>query len=717
MKKSLLVLLTGIIVCFFAGRGRGYANVSIKDSINHYLSVAESFRQTDLYKAEELVSRALDFARKIHEDSSITYLSNKEAKILRLRGSLTSDEYTSNALDSAHQSYNDSIIAHISLRKALILNARGKLTEALPLIDSTKAVFERQNNKHLLAQASLIKGIVLMNTGIAQDAAKELYYATSYPDSSDSLFYARALIQLALLHYYQHPLEKPEKTNNYLLKASALFSKSPYLNHQALGLNYGAIWHILFGDPQKAFSMLEKAIDINETLNNHFNLCINNHNLGFFSNEIKDYTKAEKHLLHTIELCETIGAGLAKAQTYQELSKVYVALKQYDKAIKLLEELKMVCEEKNYLSINTYATGVLSSIYYDRQNYKLAAQYLWKYNFARDSLNSNLFPSNLNIIEQKVKFEKTTKEQEEYIQETIYHSRIQTIILISIILFLGSILTLVYINLRNKRKWLKRFEEKNRIISHQAEEMKGMLHSLNIANQSKEKLLSIIAHDLINPFNTIIGFSELIISNDEYDETQKIFASKINETSKEAYHLLDQLLTWSRIQFNNMKVLKVDTDITKIAKQNYVLYQPTAEAKKIALVDDLKTGVVACTDEIFLSTIIRNLLSNAIKFTREGGHVSISTEKTHHDTAKIVIADTGIGISPKNLEKLLNEKELFSERGTNNEKGTGLGLAICFDFAQKINAEITVESEIEKGTSFTIELPLHEEQPIVGRQI
>ncbi len=660
MKKSLLVFLTGLMV-FVCVCANVHANSTRQDSVNHYLSLTESVEQTNLYKAEAYVSRALDFARKIQ---------------------------------------NDSIFAHILLKKAQVLRFRGKLTNALPLLDTIRIISQQQNNLSLFTRATLEKGIVLMVIGADQKAAKELYYVINHSEHIDDLLRAKAHSSLGMLQFAQ---DMNEMAKENLQKAINYFSQSPSPTNQSKAFHYKTILYQRSRDSEKTLFYSQKAIEINKKQNNLYDLIGDYNRVSATHTSLMNHTKSREYLQLAIKLSEKIGADQSTAYNCFELAVIYQKEGKPEQAIELFEKALKICTANSYLYLEKTVSRELSKLYYTKKNYKKSTEYVWQYNKAKDKLNNELYINNLKIAEQQFESEETAKKQEEYIQTAIYHSRIRTVILISIIIFLVSVLILLYLNLHNKQEWLRKFEKKNKIISQQAA-------ALTISNQSKEKLLSVIAHDLINPFNTIIGLSDLLISKEADEKMEETFISKINYTSKEAYHLLNQLLTWSRLKSDNIVASKTDVNITQVAKQNYILYKPTAEAKNITLIENLEKEVTACTDQDLLSTIIRNLLSNAVKFTPEKGTVTISTGRRNSNTVEIIIADTGVGLSAKKLTQLLHEKELFSERGTNNEKGTGLGLAVCFEFAQKIDAKITVESEIKKGATFTIELPVHEEK-------
>jgi len=661
MKKLYTIILSLLISqLVLANKDVNLSNSTTQDSVNHYISLAIKHERQNPLVAEKYIGDAIKFA---------------------------------------HVENIDSIIARVQLEQAAIFKLRGRFVEAIEIINSVITIFERYNNRSQLTKAHLIKGGLMINSGTASDAAKDLLYVVNNDFSKDSLLSAEAYVALGMLHYYQILEGKPEKTSQYFQKGIRLLNKSNTLKSKLIALNSTAVWQSIFGTSKDAFTIIEETIELSKTLNDNVALVSGYHNLASFYLESQSYAKANEYFNMSIKLCDEYGLTLHKAKSIQGLSRVLIAMQQYDGAIELLDRLKVICEENRYRSIGAYVLGTLSKLYYDKQDYKKSADYSQLYNIERDSIGNNL-----NATEQRIEFEKVSQLQQNKIESTISRSRTQATILVSIILLLGIILTLLFVNLRNKKKWLKRIEEKNSVIMQQALEMKKMLDSLDIANQSKEKMLSVIAHDLINPFNSIIGLTDLAKMGHADTEKQEMYILRINEAAKEAFHLLEQLLLWSRLQSDKIQVSKGQVFISQIVRQNYQLYQSTAETKKIHLVEILEDNLIIDSDENFISTIIRNLLSNAIKFTHEGGTITIKAENDP-DAVRISIQDTGVGMSLEMLEKLVNENELISKKGTNKESGTGLGLSICYEFAQKIGAEIKVESEINHGTCFTLILP------------
>lgn len=265
------------------------------------------------------------------------------------------------------------------------------------------------------------------------------------------------------------------------------------------------------------------------------------------------------------------------------------------------------------------------------------------------------------------------------------------------------------VSIKNKKGKVIAFQGSIRDITAQKEtekalkESKKHLQELNIA---KDKFFSIISHDLRSPFNSIIGFSEILYNETEAFSKAEIkkMAENIYKTSQETYNLLNNLLEWSGSQTGRIKFNPDTLLIKDLIKSTINLFSDNAMKKNIAVSVDIPEQTRVFADRNMIATVIRNLLSNAIKFTPEKGNIRIGAQ----DTGKfieITIADTGVGIKKKDIEKLFRIDANFSTPGTANEKGTGLGLIICKEFIVKNNGDIRVESEIGKGSRFIISLP------------
>lgn len=225
-------------------------------------------------------------------------------------------------------------------------------------------------------------------------------------------------------------------------------------------------------------------------------------------------------------------------------------------------------------------------------------------------------------------------------------------------------------------------------------------------NATKDKLFSIIGHDLKGPLNNILGFSQLIDQQFENYSSDEIrhYNKLIYQLSQSVSELLENLLTWSRAQRNIISVAPQNVAIYFTVEKCFGLLIQNAIHKEIRLKNNVPPDTVVYADEAMITTVIRNLLSNAIKFTHRGGTISVAAKPTGK-TVQIEIKDTGVGISSDKIPQLFRPDENQSSIGTEGEKGTGLGLIICKDFIEKNKGKIWVESEEFAGTKFFISLP------------
>lgn len=225
-------------------------------------------------------------------------------------------------------------------------------------------------------------------------------------------------------------------------------------------------------------------------------------------------------------------------------------------------------------------------------------------------------------------------------------------------------------------------------------------------NATKDKLFSIIGHDLKGPLHNILGFSELIDQNyeDFSDEEIKEYNKLIFQSSKTLSGLLDNLLTWSRSQREKIKVSPQTFALHPVIDKCFNLLEQNAEKKKIRMKNKISPEAAAYADVEMTTTILRNLISNAVKFTAAGGTISANANRKE-GAVTIEVRDTGVGIPPDKIENIFQPDQTHVNRGTDGEKGTGLGLIICKDFVEKNKGEIWVESTPGNGTSFYVTLP------------
>jgi len=230
---------------------------------------------------------------------------------------------------------------------------------------------------------------------------------------------------------------------------------------------------------------------------------------------------------------------------------------------------------------------------------------------------------------------------------------------------------------------------------------------LHDANLTKEKFLSILGHDLKNPFNSVLGFSNLIIDQWESLEEKERFhiTNEIYSSVQSIYELLDNLLIWSSTQSESTRPIPENFDINESVLQVYEIFRNQANFKNINVRLEISGKKKVVADPNMIATVIRNLLSNSLKFTHEGGQIVIRTQRKA-DAVEFSISDNGKGILPEDLKRIFENKDHHTTKGTSNETGSGLGLLLAKEFIQRSKGLIWVESKPGKGSLFTFTLPV-----------
>ncbi|MGD1007399.1 MAG: ATP-binding protein [Ignavibacteriaceae bacterium] len=249
-------------------------------------------------------------------------------------------------------------------------------------------------------------------------------------------------------------------------------------------------------------------------------------------------------------------------------------------------------------------------------------------------------------------------------------------------------------------------EERARELAHLNAQLAESERRLKDLNVSKDKLFSIIAHDLKGPFQPLLGLSDILV--EEFDdlsaEERTRFIKEINNTLKNQFKLVENLLDWSRLQTGRMIYSPEKINLHETVESNFQLLKPKSVSKNIALINQVSQDIFVFADVYMFQSILQNLVSNAIKFSNSGGKVTVLAEEDNN-VVNISIVDTGIGISQADIEKIFKLDIQHTTLGTENEKGTGLGLIICKELVEKNGGKIWIESEIGNGTKFFVKLP------------
>lgn len=239
-----------------------------------------------------------------------------------------------------------------------------------------------------------------------------------------------------------------------------------------------------------------------------------------------------------------------------------------------------------------------------------------------------------------------------------------------------------------------------------AEAIKNYAEELIQSNKTKDKFFSILAHDLRNPFITILGFSDLLITdyNELTDEERLFYVEEMKKSAEISHNLLQNLLQWSRSQTGRIEFRPANVNLKNIILSNIEITKPTAEKKQIQLSTNIDEDIFVFADEDMINTVIRNLLTNALKFTNKNGEVQLVV-KVDDNFIETSVCDNGVGMDNDAVSKLFRLDFSLSKPGTDNEMGTGLGLILCKEFIEKNGGVINVQSQLGKGSKFSFRLP------------
>jgi len=383
------------------------------------------------------------------------------------------------------------------------------------------------------------------------------------------------------------------------------------------------------------------------------------------------------------------------AKSMAILATIYNEQHKYPDAEKLLKEALSMCEYKSFWPVYTLSEPIykqLYIVYAAQKDFCKAYLYADSAMIAKDSLAAQ--NNSLTLAKAHDQLEYTQNKLESAkLQENINLARVQlSKNRIMIVAAIGGITILLIVVL-----FISRLNNKVNIQKKELEKL----------NDVKDRMFSIISHDLRAPVNSVVSFIQLLEQGNIPPEKLQKYAGVLKDTLGHTVGLLENLLNWARTQMQGYNPVIEQFDLAETATQCVVLLAAEAEKKTVRVVNDIAAGTIISSDFNMVALLIRNLLSNAIKYTPAGGTVILSALKTATNV-QIRVKDTGVGIARPLVDDFNNNvsgQPLASTPGTNKEKGTGLGLMLCKGFAGLMHGKITLESKPGSGSCFIVEIP------------
>ena len=422
-------------------------------------------------------------------------------------------------------------------------------------------------------------------------------------------------------------------------------------------------------------------------------------NLGSISFKEKQYTQA-------LNYCDKVLAIKNSSDNFRQRDlaniftlegKIYYALKAYDKSRSAFAQSTALAKDlgrAEYLSSNYYNLYLLDSI---KGDFKSALKNYIQHIKLDDSLtnvNKNqvlaLYQIKFDSQKRIVENERLKIEEEKNQAIISQQHKNQVILLIGLIIILGGAVYLFHINNEVKAK--------NSIINDQNQ----VLENNNLV---KDKLFSVISHDLRSPITQVVGLLNLWEEGEMSQEEMAALTPTVKNNILHTLELLDNLLIWSKNQFQGFNFNPLQFDLRGLMDENLKSLQRLVSKKSLNVENNIKEGTIVFADMEMVKIVLRNLISNAIKFTPDEGTITLSSE-LNDQYIVICVADNGIGIKAKDRDKIFSFTT-HTTLGTSNEKGTGIGLKICRDFIELNKGKIWLESEENVGSRFYVSLPLH----------
>ena len=563
-----------------------------------------------------------------------------------------------------------------------------KVNNSIGLIEIKRGNYNRGLQFSLAAIKELEKRNLISDLNLAYRNLAKAYYNTNLFEKAME-FYLKALgVQMKLndskgineshsklaelysnkkehrkaIEYYEKVLKSSESNNDSI--RGYVFSK--------LGGEY-----LMFNDYDKATKYLIQGYNINTRTKNKAGLLLTLNNLGDLNLKQGRLNIAEKQLLDAGEIAKSLNNKIELLRHYKLMKSLDSTRQRFDRAF---------VWQREYYELNT----------------SLKKTKIKPITSTEKPTNIELNTNSGSQPEVNVSTDKVTLADNVEMNKALDKYKIILYALLAALIVVSALLVFTYLKRNSSIKDLQELEEKNVKIELQNEAFSEQTKHLENVNNVKDKLFSIVSHDLKDSLSSINGFIDLLkdgsLTREEFDD----LIPELSENANNASLLLFNLLNWSKSQMQSLEPKPSLFDIQEVFESKVKLVDQRMESKGITLVDHTLRDF-AYADRSMFEIVIQNLLANALKFCKNGDTITVSNYISN-GSCIVSIADTGIGVSKENLSKLFKNNS-FTTMGTNNEKGTGLGLSICKELVELNHGKIWVESTQGIGSTFYVQLP------------
>jgi signal transduction histidine kinase len=448
----------------------------------------------------------------------------------------------------------------------------------------------------------------------------------------------------------------------------------------------------------------KQALAIRRSIRDRKNEALSLNDIGELYKLMDNNEKALDNHIVALEIRQALKDQRGIAESYNNIGVLYFERKNYQRAADNLALGLAAARESNDQHQQRISYEYLSGCYEAAGDYKKALEYKDEFvgisEFIQREENEHELLETQNryeIDKRQSRIGKLETERERREKELADQKRFRNFLFVLVALCVVIVVLVFYLYILQQRS------NKKLTVAH--DQLNRQNVELQELNATKDKFFSIISHDLKGPLNSLTSFSSLLINHTDSlsKEEIKMFASDFDKSLKNLFALLENLLEWSRSQTGNIEFIPESFDIAAMLEDNKQLLKAQAQNKRITLVNESAEKVLINAHKNSINTVVRNLISNAIKFTPEGGTITLKTSR-QNGSVITSIADTGVGMSQKIIDKLFRLDSKHSTKGTANEKGTGLGLILCKEFIEKNGGKLWVKSMEGEGSVFYFSL-------------
>lgn len=512
--------------------------------------------------------------------------------------------------------------------------------------------------------------------------------------------------------YIHYSLKNSDLAQEYYQKAYSLYLKETDIKGMSSTLNNLGIIFNEKKDNTKALEYYSKSLEYSKQLKDDEGLSTALNNIGLMYVELGQIDKGIDSYFQSLKYSIKLFDKSSYANTFNNIAAAHLKAGNLEKAEEYVFKALPFVKKLSELGYVQESYQILAKIYSKKGQYKKAFDYQALEIAYSDSLY--LQQNTSSISEMQTRFETEAKEKEILLlkkdKEISYlevdrHKIVQKYLILSLFLFIVLVFVILY-SQKRKRKASFILSLKNKELEQINRKLLESEQNLMELNATKDKFFSIIAHDLKNPFNALLGFSELLEKNfDRYTEEEvKEYINVIYESSQNLFKLLDNLLQWSRTQTNSISYHPEQFELITLINQEVTFLHVNSDKKKIGVNIELNENITAFADKNIISSVLRNLISNAIKFTNTHGSIEIKAKELTKEV-EVSISDSGIGIDHDDLNRIFQLNNSISNKGTANEDGTGLGLLLCKEFTEMNHGKIWATSIKGKGSTFYFTIP------------